>query len=686
VGGLSGDGVAHDTLIYATSDGTHPADSIPVNFEYNQLPVIAAISFDFQLNKPYWLSKKTATAAKAYVFPPAAKIAVRFSEPMDTSSAQNALRAYSVFDSIKAGSAPPIGFTRTWRSNDSVLELSPVYSAPSAYFGGLKPTPGFFIPGDSIRLFVSSQLTDQAKTPHGPNNLDVARNFVKTANADTMIPLRVDSVKYTITTVTPKSGDTGISSAAPISLAFSSPPLAGSIDTRLVGNRCLWVRSAYGGTTLVNFKSITVADTVVTFVPVKRFFFGDTVFCHYRAAWGAQDSLGYPVDISGNGIPMTLFDSTSSEDDFAWKFAIRNIMHTGVTPQAGAMGVGTKTVITVTLSDTVPLSGIDTSRRNNATLVLTSRLGGAAQVAFDSVKVARNVLAYYPTRRFFYGDSVFCLYKGLATADSAHYNVSLTPSMLAISTNDRAQWSFTVHDIRLSALDPDSGAASPIVPRITLTFSQPIFPGTFDTDTAGLNRSFGLTSSFTSDTQLAFKDIVVSSDSTKVMLRPKALFFSNDSVHCLFKGFTRSFRYDIAANFPPLDSSQSFAKRQWYFLTKNVGFYTFPNPYKPGLDPRHCSNPATDPCGIWFTNLHSLRPGITDVVVKIVGSNANPVYNSQEAGVAIHFSPNNANLKPMWKWDTRNQRGAFVASGLYFYVITDLKGAILTKGKLIIVR
>lgn len=219
-GTLSGDGVAHDTLCYATSDGTHPTDSIPVNFEYNQLPTIAAIYLDFPLNKPYWLAKKAATAAKAYVFPPAAKIAIRFSKPMDTSSAQNALRAYSVFDSIKTGSAPPIGFTRAWISNDSVLELSPVYSAPSAYFGGLKPTPGFFIPGDSIRLFVSSQLTDQAKTPHGPNNLDVEKDFVKTANADTMIPLRVDSVKYTITSVTPKSGDTGISSAASISLHF----------------------------------------------------------------------------------------------------------------------------------------------------------------------------------------------------------------------------------------------------------------------------------------------------------------------------------------------------------------------------------------------------------------------------------------------------------------------------------
>lgn len=684
-GTLAGDGVIHDTLSFSTSDAAHPLDSLPVNLEYNQLPTIAAISLDFPTNKPYWLAKKTAIASKAYVFPPAAKIGIRFSEPMDTSIGPNVIYAYSVYDSIRLGTAPTIGFTRTWKNNDSILELSPVYSAPSVSFGGLKPQPGFFIPGDSIRLFVSSQLTDQAKTPHGPNNLDVHKNFVKTANADTMIPLRVDSVRFAVTSVSPKPGDTGVSSLTSIVLGFSSPPLAGSIDTRLANNRCLIVQSVLGGTAQANFKSVTVSDTTATFVCTKQFFYGDTVSCHYRAAWGALDSLGYPVDNSGNGIPISLFDTLSSEDDKLWNFSIRTIAHTGVSPQAGASGLPQKPVIAVTLSDTVPLWAIDTSRRNNTGLVVTSKLGGPSQIGFDSVKVVRNAISYYPSRRFFYGDTVYCLYKGLETSDSAHFDIDLSGGKKSVNTTDRVEWAFAIHDIRLAAVDPDSGAGAPVVPRITLTFSEPVYPGTFDSDTGGGNKSFGLTSTYTADTPLSYKNIVFSPDSMHVFLTPKALFFSNDSVHCRFKGFAVNFRYDTLVNLPR-DSSQAFAKKQWYFFTRNVGFYTFPNPYKPRLDPRHCSNPATDPCGIWFTNLHTLRKGVSDLVVKILGSNGNPVYNTQQAGVTIHFSINDADEKPMWKWDTRNQRGEFVASGLYFYVITDLKGSVLTKGKLIIIR
>jgi len=34
-GVLSGDGVVHDTLMFFTSDGSHPSDTVPVNLEYN---------------------------------------------------------------------------------------------------------------------------------------------------------------------------------------------------------------------------------------------------------------------------------------------------------------------------------------------------------------------------------------------------------------------------------------------------------------------------------------------------------------------------------------------------------------------------------------------------------------------------------------------------------------------------
>jgi hypothetical protein len=43
-------------------------------------------------------------------------------------------------------------------------------------------------------------------------------------------------------------------------------------------------------------------------------------------------------------------------------------------------------------------------------------------------------------------------------------------------------------------------------------------------------------------------------------------------------------------------------------------------------------------------------------------------------------------MKPEWKWDTRNQKGDLVASGLYLYAIYDPNVNVIFKGKLMIVR
>lgn len=64
--------------------------------------------------------------------------------------------------------------------------------------------------------------------------------------------------------------------------------------------------------------------------------------------------------------------------------------------------------------------------------------------------------------------------------------------------------------------------------------------------------------------------------------------------------------------------------------------------------------------------------------------NAHPVFDSEKAGEIIHFEV--AKGKPQWLWNTRNQAGELVGSGLYFYVIYDLQGNVLIKGKLMIVR
>jgi hypothetical protein len=379
-----------------------------------------------------------------------------------------------------------------------------------------------------------------------------------------------------------------------------------------------------------------------------------------------------------------MFDTLSARNDKQWSFIVKDMAHTGVSPGANENGIPTTSAITVRFSDSIPVSSVDTSRAGNKQLVAYTAFSKGEIISYDSVRLRGASVTYYPNRRLFYGDTVYCSYQGLMTNDSMRYSIDLTGKQL-LSTNDKTIWHFTVKDIKLTSSKPDSASQAPIQPAISLKFSDPVFSGTFDTDTSAKNRSFSMTSSFLSDSAISFRSIVFSRDSTQITIKPKGVFFSNDSIHCFFRGFAKRFRYDTTVNLPA-DSVPLMAGHGWYFYTENTGFYTYPNPYKPGSDPRHCRNTATDPCGIWFTNLHTLRRDVTDFVVKVFGMNANPVYNSQSKGVSIHFAQNDPSRKPQWKWDTRNQRGELVASGLYFYVVTDLKGSALTKGKLMIVR
>jgi hypothetical protein len=52
----------------------------------------------------------------------------------------------------------------------------------------------------------------------------------------------------------------------------------------------------------------------------------------------------------------------------------------------------------------------------------------------------------------------------------------------------------------------------------------------------------------------------------------------------------------------------------------------------------------------------------------------------------IHFEENNLNHMPEWFWNTRNNRGDKLASGVYLYAIFDKKDKVLLKGKILIVR
>lgn len=550
----SGDTVVSDTVFLFTNDSRIRVDTFTVRLEYNDLPVIVSVSPDFIADRPYRPVAKRA----AYHFPPHASIAVSFSEPVDSVSAISAVRVYSIFDAERRGRIEPVPLRHTWLQNYTVVHLVPEYEHASPFFGMLPPA-GLFIPTDSIALVLTSGLTDKARTPSGPNALDVNRDFIPDTSGDTTFTMRVDSIDFTVLSITPQPGHTALEREASIALRFSSPVYAASVDTSLRRNRSLAVSSSYSGGEQLSFSSVTFDSSRVVFTLERELFYNDSLQCTYRSRW-IRDMLGFASDNNADGIDATIFDSAAHDDDIFWGYRVRPI------------------------------------------------------------------------------------------------------SVVSVS--------------------PDSGKASnEISPLITVHFNGTLAAGTIDTDTSAANRSFLVGTGRTGTS--SFSRIEISEDSTSIVIQPRAAFFSHDSVFCSFAGFTSNYRYRNAVNYPS-DSSLLFAGYEWYFFSGEVGFYTYPNPYKPGTDKRHCGNEG--PCGIWFKNLHALGNDIDEVAITVFSMSAHPVYSSRKAGERIRFSAGGAENLPQWLWDTRNDKDELVATGLYLYAIYDRNNRMLKRGKLIIVR
>ncbi|MBD3419924.1 MAG: hypothetical protein GF398_07400 [Chitinivibrionales bacterium] len=561
--GMQGDGFMRDTLIIATDDPVHPFDTLPVLLEYNDLPIITYVAFEFDMSKPYWLSKQSSTAqAQHYVFPPHAQVSLFFSEPIAPASVNGALRVYSVLDSVATGQANDFQLNTSWSNNNRKLTITPTYTQPSQAFGGLLPPPGSYIPTDSIAFIITSGITDAATTPSGPNALDVNQDYLRDANADTMIAVRVDSIKFMLQQTSPAAGDSTMP-GRPVSLVFSAPVFDGSIDASFVNNRSLLVTSLLNNWAPVAFSSVNVSGATAVFRPAITFYYGDSIACVYRAATG-RDTLGYPADANNDGIPINLFDSTAQTDD--------------------------------------------------------------------------------------------------------------------------VRWAFTIQDIGLVDVTPDSASSiADIHTPISLTFNGPVFAGMADMRNMANNTTLHVKSKYGEGLPALFRTITLSEDSLTLTFQPDSAFFSKDSVSCIFWGFPRTVNYASPQQLPDTIHN-GMAAYEWFFYTRNVSFYTYPNPYKPGADTRHCGNPGA-PCGIWFKNLHSLYPqGGNEVAVVILSIKGHPLFDTRAAGDAIRFRPGSGELRPQWKWNTANQKGDLVASGLYFYIVYDPAGNALAKGKLMIVR
>jgi hypothetical protein len=328
---------------------------------------------------------------------------------------------------------------------------------------------------------------------------------------------------------------------------------------------------------------------------------------------------------------------------------------------------------------------VDRALGGNRSLVIRSRYSNGAQIAYDSITVTGNIVRYYPATRFFYRDSVFCTYRGKTVRNRSGFPADNTGDGIPITLFDSLSmaedisWRFRIKTIAVVSVTPNNGdTVTTTTMPIAITFSEPVPSGAFDTSHTG-NRSIQVRSRYGGTLQSTFRSITYSLDRRTVTVVPAYGYYSNDSLQCAFFGFTNAFRYDSAVF--PGSLANGFSGREWYFKTLGTGFYTYPNPYKPGHDPRHCRD--NGPCGIWFKNIHTLTTQTTGFRIRIFSMKSLPVYDTKSGGDDLNFTPGK---EPQWLWNTRNQRGDLVASGLYFYIVYDALNKALVKGKMLIVR
>lgn len=549
-----GDKVVHDTLIIVTDDPQHPSNTIPVTFEYNDLPQLVSVVPDFDITKPY----KSLRKQMAYWFPPHAAVTITFSEPMDSLSALEGISCYSALDAAKTGIRRDIPLNMQWLQGYTKVALSPNYDTISAAFG-LRPPTGLFIPTDSLEFSISTDLHDRANTPHGPNALDIHRWYKRSIPADTTLPFKVDSISFTVASISPEPGTSAVPRQLQVTLEFSSPVYAASVDTARIHNRSLVIRSHYNGGEQLSFQSVISKQNQVVFTVAQKLFYKDRLTCSYSSRW-IRDAVGFASDNNADGIDATLFDSLATTDNLQWIYQVKPVVVSSVSPDS-----------TVVLSD--------------------------------------------------------------------------------------------------------------ITTPVVIHFSDTLSRSVFDTDTSRHNRSIRVGANRTGWS--SFNRIVFSADSSTITLYPRTNFFSGDSIYAVFTGFNADYRYSSSSNLPD-STGQLFGSYHWHFRSGNVGFYTYPNPYKPGSDPRHCGSGG--PCGIWFKNLHTLGVDVYAVAIVVYNVNAHPVFDTRTVHQRINFARDDSEHQPQWLWDTRSNKGTLVASGLYLYAIYNLDGALLKKGKLVIVR
>lgn len=331
---------------------------------------------------------------------------------------------------------------------------------------------------------------------------------------------------------------------------------------------------------------------------------------------------------------------------------------------------------------------VDTALVDNRSFRVTSAYNEDRQLSFSAIEIDSTSVTFRLHQELFYSDTLQCSYSSRWIRDPLGFSTDNSGDGIditifdSLSHEDDLQWGYRVRQVVVEETTPESASVlTEVSPAITIRFNGKLPAGIIDTDTSRHNNTFRIGSGRTGYS--ALKHIGYLPDSTGITIQPRLTFFSNDSVYCDFRGFTAHYRYTGKSNVPDA-ATALMSGYSWYFKSGEIGFYTFPNPYKPSSNARHCG--PEGPCGIWFKNLHTLGHDISEVAIAVFTMNAHPVFDTRKKGESIRFNTQGIENLPQWKWDTKNNRGELVSSGLYLYAIYAKGGTVLKKGKLIIAR
>ena len=194
---------------------------------------------------------------------------------------------------------------------------------------------------------------------------------------------------------------------------FSSPVYASSIDTSHKQSFPGALR--YSGSAPLSFDSIGISSNRVTFRIAERLFYNDSMWCTYRGV-SARDLMGFPADNDGDGIPSTLFDSSSTLEDVKWSYKVKGIEIVDVTPEDGTVVKDSFPRVTLRFSERILPGTIDSDTLPSNRSFIFSTLYSSERSGFSSIGFRRTVFCDHSAKgSYFSGDVINCTFSGFAS-------------------------------------------------------------------------------------------------------------------------------------------------------------------------------------------------------------------------------------------------------------------------------